>query len=117
MTRKLEIRHSGEVGFVDGYMMAVVYPVPECPQSKAERDFNVKRMVDSWNNYHALLSLNAELLEAFEVATKGVISLVIELELGKPATSAQIEKTIQIAKPGTLVGDMVAAIAKARSQS
>ena len=70
-----------------------------------------------YDDYDALRSLNAELLEAFEVATKGVISLVIELELGKPATSAQIEKTIQIAKPGTLVGDMVAAIAKARSQS
>lgn len=68
MSKKLEVRPSGEVGFVDGYMMAVVYPVPECPQSKAERDYNVKRMVDSWNSYDALQSLNAELLADLEVA-------------------------------------------------
>ncbi|MBN7822218.1 hypothetical protein [Bowmanella yangjiangensis] len=68
-------------------------------------------------DYDALLSINAGLLEAFETATKGVISMVVELELGRPATDAQIEKTIQLAKPGSLVGDMVAALAKARSAS
>lgn len=66
MTKKLKIRPSGEVGFVDGYMMAVVYPVPECPQSSAERNFNVARMIETWNKYDDLKALNAELLEALE---------------------------------------------------
>lgn len=66
MTKKLEIRPSGEVGFVDGYMMAIVYPVPECQQSAAERKFNVSRMIETWNNYDDLKALNAELLEALE---------------------------------------------------
>lgn len=66
MTKKLEIHPSGEVGFVDGCLMAVVYPMPDCPQSAAERNFNVARMIECWNYFDALISLNAELLEALE---------------------------------------------------
>lgn len=105
MTKKLEIRHSGEVGFVDGYMMAVVYPVPECPQSKAERDFNVKRMVDSWNNYDALQTLNAELLE---VLGKIKMRLEVYLDDDRDMAKSSMWLCLDYAEK---------AIAKARSQS
>ena len=66
MTKKLEIRLSGEVGFVGGDLMAIVYPEPECPRSTAERNFNVARMIECWNYYDDLIDMNAELLEVLE---------------------------------------------------
>lgn len=105
MTKKLEIRASGEVGFVDGYMMAVVYPVAECEQSTDERDFNVKRMIDSWNNYDALQSLNAELLSALE-KIKFRLDVYLDDERDMPESSMQV--CLYYAEK---------ALAKARSQS
>lgn len=64
--KNLEVRFSGEVGYVGGDLLAIVYPVAECPQSRAEHRSNSKRIVESWNQHDALKESNAELLEALE---------------------------------------------------
>lgn len=64
--KNLEVRSSGEVGYVGGDLLAIVYPVEECPRSRAEHRNNSKRIVESWNQYDALKASNAELLSALE---------------------------------------------------
>lgn len=105
MPKKLEIRPSGEVGFVGGYMMAIVYPVPECQQSAAERKFNVSRMIETWNNYDDLKALNAELLDVL-----GKIKMRLEAYLDDDRDMAKSSMWL-------CLDYAEKAIAKARSQS
>lgn len=64
-----------------------------------------------------ILQYAPALLEGLEKSARQVIQLCFALEKGKPASPDQVEKIFSLAKPGTLVGDMVLLIKQAKGES
>lgn len=60
------------------------------------------------------VQVGQEMLSVLESSTRQLIAFFYELETGKTASDKVIDKTIELSKPGTPVGDMVAVCRKAR---